>query len=359
MKSSLQLLLIGFLILGWILPFQTARAQSSSLPLFQEASPAPETTATETLAPAPSPADIINAVNNLRLASGLNALEIHPVLMQVAAQQANALAASEGGVGHQRPCGMTLGQQLLSMGFPLWGDLSLDGYRSENWVTAQTTNDAMQVWQSDAEHLNTMLSDYRSHIGAAVAVSDQVYMVLETALSTPSGVNQSTAGDILTGIPMTQTLCAGFSSGSISNYMVPVVISTARPDGDVVHEVAYGQTLWTLADLYHVSVEDIKRYNGLVDDNIVPGWKLLIQKAATQPPPPTPTIYTNTPNPTATLYSLPTYTPTSTSTPGPEDDPAVLVQSLKQNRTVAAALIISFAILVAGVVGFGKRGTRE
>jgi len=355
MKSLLPLFLIGFLLLGWTLPYQAAHAQSSSLPLFQEASPSPEVISTETSAPAPSPADIINAVNNLRLASGLNALEIHPILMQVAAQQANALVGSEGAVGHQRPCGMTLGQQLLSMGFPLWGDLSLDGYRSENWVTAQTTNDAMQFWQSDAEHLNTMLSDYRSHIGAAVAVGDQIYMVLETALSTPSGLHQNTAGAILTGIPMTQTLCAGFSSGGISNYMVPVVVSTALPDGDVIHEVAYGQTLWTLADLYHVSVEDIKRYNGLVDDNIVQGWKLLIQKAATQPPPPTPTIFTNTPNPTPTLYSLPTYTPTAISTPGPEDDPAMLVQSLKQNRTVAAALIISFAILVAGVVGFGMK----
>ena len=355
MKSPFPFLLIGLFLLGWTLPFNAPHSSTSSRSLFQEASPSPEVILTETSAPLPSPADIINAVNNLRVASGLNALEIHPVLMQVAAQQANALAASEGAVGHQRPCGMTLGQQLLSMGFPLWGDLSMDGYRSENWVTAQTTNEAMQFWQGDAEHMNTMTSEYRSHIGAAVAVSDQVYMVLETALSTPSGVNQNTAGDILTGIPMTQTLCAGFASGAISNFMKPVEVSTARPDGDVVHEVKYGQTLWTLADMYHVSVADIKRYNGLVDDNIVPGWKLLIRKGATQPPPPTPTIYTNTPNPTPTLYFLPTYTPTSTSTPGPEADPGAFVQSLKQNRTVAAALIVSLAVLIAGMVGFGKR----
>jgi len=353
MKPHFSLILFGFLLAGWILPHRTPQIQSPNLPLLQEASPSPEVT--DTSQPAPSPADIVNAVNNLRLANGLNALSIHPVLMEVAAQQANALAASEGAVGHERPCGMTLGQQLLLLGFPLWGDLLLDGYRSENWVAAQTTEQAMEFWQGDAEHLNTMVSDYRSHIGAAVAMSDQIYIVLETALSTPSGINQNTANDILTGIPMTQTLCAGFASGAISNYSIPVAVSTARPDGDVVHEVKYGQTLWTIADLYHVHVEDIKRYNGLVDDNIVPGWKLLIQKAATQPPPPTATIFTNTPNPTATLFTLPSYMPTLTTTPGLEDDPTVLAQALGQNKTVAAALIVSFSVLVAGIVGFGRR----
>ena len=57
-----------------------------------------------------SPAEVINAVNELRLSEGLNALSIHPVLMEVAANQASALAGSGGTIGHQRPCGMTLGQ---------------------------------------------------------------------------------------------------------------------------------------------------------------------------------------------------------------------------------------------------------
>jgi len=320
---------------------------TSNLPLFQDASSTPEPTL-------PTPADIINAVNTLRLANGLNALTVHPVLMEVAAMQANALAASEGAVGHQRPCGMTLGQQLLSMGFPLWGDLSLDGYRSENWVAAETIEQAMSFWQSDAEHMDTMTDPNRSHIGAAVAAGDQIYMVLETALSTPSGMHQSTAYDILTGIPMTQTLCAGFASGEISDYAVPIIVSTARPDGDVIHEVQYGQTLWSLAEQYHVSIEQIKRLNGLVDDTILPGWKLLIQKAATQPPPVTDSpsaavVSTSTSYPTTIPYhtSTPTLTPTVPSVP--------LSEQIKQNSTVVAALLIAFSVLLAGMIGFGKR----
>jgi uncharacterized protein YkwD len=304
-------------------------------------------------------ADVISAVNALRLANGLNTLSVHPVLMEVASLQAIALAATDGMIGHQRPCGMTLGQQLLVMGFPLWGDLSLDGYRSENWVAAETLDQVMSFWQGDDLHLNTMISPERSHIGAAVVHGDQYYVVLETALSTNTGQHQSTAYDILTGIPMTQTLCAGFASGEISNYSIPVVVSTARPDGDVVHEVQYGQTLWTLADMYHVSIEQIKLLNGLLDDNILPGWKLLIQKAATQPPPmtdtqsvsPTPGTPTETKYPTAIPYH--TKTPTITATV----QAIPLSEQIKQNSTVVAALLIAFSILLAGIIGFGRKKT--
>lgn len=338
------------LLLALLLPFTAVRARPLSLPLFQEASSTPEPTL-------PTPADIINAVNNLRLANGLNPLTVHPVLMEVAALQASALAFSEGAVGHQRPCGMTLGQQLLSMGFPLWGDLSMDGYRSENWVTAGTIEQAMSFWQSDAEHMDTMVDPNRSHIGAAVAVSDQIYMVLETALSTPSGLHQSTAYNILTGIPMTQTLCAGFASGDISNYSIPVTVSTARPDGDVVHEVQYGQTLWSLAEQYHVTIEQIKRLNGLVDDNILPGWKLLIQKAATQPPPVTEgsRMVFSARTPTETQYptAIPYHTTTPTLTPTVPSVP--LGEQMRQNSTVVAALLIAFSVLLAGIIGFGRK----
>jgi len=330
-----------------------AKVPESRLLQDETETPTPEQ---ETPAPAlpPSPADVINAVNNLRLSQGLNTLSVDSVLMQVAAQQASALAASEGAIGHERPCGMTLGQQLLTMGFPLWGDLSQDGYRSENWGTARTAEDAIIMWLGDDLHTNTMLSPNRSDIGAAVAISDQIYVVLETALSTPSRQMQHTAYDILTAIPVTQTLCSGFASGEISDYSIPVAVSTARPDGDVIHEVKYGQTLWTIADLYHVHIDDIKRLNGLVDDNIVPGWKLIVQKAATQPAPVTDTPLVITTS-TATLYptSIPYYTVTPKVT---ATEPAIpLGQQLKQNSTVVAALLIAFSVLLAGIIGFGRK----
>ncbi|HKI54565.1 MAG TPA: LysM peptidoglycan-binding domain-containing protein [Anaerolineales bacterium] len=315
---------------------------------------------TPTLSPPPSPADIINAVNELRLSQGLNALTVHSVLMDVAAQQASALAATEGTIGHQRPCGMTLGQQLLIMGFPLWGDLSQDGYRSENWTVATTVEQVISSWLGDAEHTNTMLSPERSDIGAAVAVSNQTYVVLETALKTNSGEHQSTAYDILTSVPMTQSACLGLGTNrdeSVSQYSVPVVVSTAKPDGDVIHEVQYGQTLWSIAVQYNTTIAELKRLNNLPDDTISPGWKLLIQKGATQPAPVTdsPLDANADVTPTETKYptAIPFYTTTPTVTATIEAVP--LRQQIKQNSMVVAALLIAFSVLLAGIIGFGKK----
>ena len=189
MNTRLRSLIIFICFLVCILPSTPVLAGPPSLPPLQEETSTP-------MPSAPSPADIINAVNNLRLQHGLNPLVVHDVLMEVAAEQANALAATEGAIGHQRPCGMTLGQELLLKGFPLWGDLSQDGYRSENWGTAMTAEDAISMWLGDDLHANTMLSEYRSDIGAAVAVNDQIYIVLETALRTNSGKMQGIAYDI-------------------------------------------------------------------------------------------------------------------------------------------------------------------
>jgi LysM repeat protein len=296
------------------------------------------------------------------MANGLSPLGVHPVLMQVAQTEASGIA--NGMPGHWRPNGLTLGQWLLSLGYPLSGDLSMDGYRSENWFyvsTSTTVDEIINNWQGDAEHRETMFSEFRSDIGAGIAVSPdgEVVAVLETALQTKSGLMQYGASDILTGIVQTQaayhsieTLAA--TNGLLPEYSMPVAISTARPDGDVVHEVKYGQTLWSLAEMYKVPLEQIKRLNGLVDDNILPGWELLIQKAATQPPPVTDTrLVVVTPSETKYPTAVPFYTITPTLTPTVSSMP--LGQQIKQNSTVVAALLIAFSVLLAGIIGFGRK----
>ncbi len=348
--STLAVLLVaGFLALS---PFQPVSAHA------QLSNPRQESIPSETpRASAPAPAEIINAVNNLRLSHGLNALNAHPVLMQVAAEQASALAASEGAVGHERPCGLTLGQELLMRGYPLLGDLSMDGYRSENWVTASTAEDAISFWLSDDEHTNTMLSPTRSDIGAAVAVSDQIYVVLETALSTSSGQMQYDAYAILTGIPLTQNACIGIITqnaeyGNLSQYSIPVVVNTALPGGEVIHEVKYGQTLWSIAIQYGTTIAQIKRLNHLSSEVISPGQKLIVQQNATQPAP-----NTATPIPAADRFIF-TVTPSPTSSPTADSaqaTPTSSAQALKENGVVIVAVIISFSVMLAGLGFFRKK----
>ena len=359
MNARLRCLVIFLLLFAWILISGHVLARSSSRPLAQEetSTSVPEETVTPELS-IPSPADVIEAVNNLRILNGLSALAVHPVLMDVAAQQASALAASGGSVGHQRPCGLTLGQDLLSRGFTLWGDLSQDGYRSENWGNASSTEEIIAAWLGDDLHANTMLSPYRSHIGAAIAVSDQIYVVLETALQTNSGQMQYPAYGILTGIPATQAACIGLSTqdaeyGNLSQYSIPVAMSTARPDGDVIHEVQYGQTLWSIAIQYSTTIAQIKRFNNLTSDIVVPGWTLLIQKGATQPAP-----FTATPSTFETVKQdlrTPTARFSATSAATRTTPSLNAGQFIRQNSIVVVAFVISFSVLIGAIMGFGKK----
>lgn len=238
-------------------------------------------------------ADVIETVNNLRTSHGMAALSIHPVLMQVAQIEANGIAAGYG--GHWRPNNLSLGQWLLSLGYPLSGDLSMDGYRSENWFSLDISSELSEVtqfWQGDPEHSDTMFSPDRSDIGAALAVGEdgQVFVVLETALQTASGKMQYDAYAILTGIPATQAAYAGMATQAAANgvplqYSIPVALSTARPDGAVYHEVKYGQSLWSIAIAYHTTIQQLQSLNRLSTNMVYEGQKLLVMNGATQPAP--------------------------------------------------------------------------
>ena len=254
----------------------------------------------------PTAAQVVKAVNQLRMDQGLSPLNVHPLLMQVAQTEADGIA--NGMPGHWRPNGLTLGQWLISLGYPLAGDLSQDGYRSENWLMARTAAEAIQAWQGDGEHSNTMLSPDRSDIGVGIAVADQVYIVLLTALQTTSGQMQSEANLYLTQVASSKS---GAADGSlVSQFIKPVLLSTARPDGNVVHKTQYGQSLWSIAVAYNTTIDQIRAWNNLGQDTIIyEGQFLLVQISATQPPP-----ATLTPRPSSTMKNTATVRP---ATPSP------------------------------------------
>ena len=250
----------------------------------------------------PSPVDLIAAVNQLRVGRGLNALNVHPILMQTAQTQAVALRSSGGAVGHTRPNGLSYTDQLILLGYPLAGDLSLGGYRAENIISAHpdmTVADVINVWLGDELHTNTMLSPYYMDIGAGVAIDDDgtVFYVLDCARPTASGTPQA----------YTPVSSAGGTSSQdeVIQYIQPVVLATARPDGDVIHEVLYGHALWSIAIAYGVKIDWIQRYNNISDTTIYTGQKLLVQKGATQP----------APTATATSPTMPGRTPTPSPSP--------------------------------------------
>ena len=231
-----------------------------------------------------SPSQLIDAVNGLRLSYGLPPLIIHPILIQSAQSQADYMAAT-GQVTHERPSGLSFTQQLLALSFPLSGDLSLGGFRAENILMSSEPlvwNGVPPGWQ-DALHMNTMLSQNFTHIGAGISQgTDGYYYAVDCAAVTGSGQMQEVASSILTSLPGAEI--AGENSLGISQYMVPVALSTARPDGDVFHKVQYGQSLWSIAIEYGTTIKNIQALNYLGGDLVVyQGQQLLVKKAATQP----------------------------------------------------------------------------
>ena len=111
-----------------------------------------------------SPSDLANAVN----ASGLPPYGISSILMSTAQAQADFLA-STGTMTHSGPGGIGLTDRLLAAGYPLAGDLSLGGFRAENITggnESMPAEAAVDRWTGDSLHLNTMVSQNLTEIGA-------------------------------------------------------------------------------------------------------------------------------------------------------------------------------------------------
>lgn len=281
--------------------------------------------------------DLIAAVNALRIANGLPAYTANPILMQVAQDHANYMAAT-GQVAH-RP-GLT--QRILDAGYPLAGNLSQGGFRAENITGGnKTAAQAVQQWTGDALHTNTMLSPNLTEIGAGVAqVGGRYYLVIDCARPTTSGQPQA-----YTPVPG-DTETESFSS---SDFIVPITTTTPDENGLVFHEVQYGQTLWAIAIEYGVKIDEIRALNNLgTTIEIYQGDRLLIRQGA--PPSAVTATVENIRTPTGsdqtatvTIYSTSTLPLTATTT--------MMVENPQINSVAGITVgIVLAAMLFAGMV---------
>lgn len=221
---------------------------------------------------ADSPSDLIHAVNALRVSYGIAPYAVNPILMAAAQGHADFMAAT-GSVSHTGAGGSSVTDRLLALGYPLAGDLSLGGFRSENITSGRegmTAQEAVDRWTGDALHLNTMISPDLTEMGAGVTVNNgRVYFVVDCARPTDSGLPQDA------GPPAANESTVIPGAGGV---IIPVVSATPNADGDVIHEVRAGQSLWQIAISYDTRIDEIRRLNNLADDKIFPGMKLLVKQ---------------------------------------------------------------------------------
>jgi uncharacterized protein YkwD len=292
---------------------------------------------------AASPYDLINAVNAVRASYGLAPYGISSILMSAAQGHADYMAAT-GNVSHTGLGESSVTDRLLAAGYPLAGDLSLGGFRSENITSGgegASAQSAVNQWTGDALHLNTMISPNLTEIGAGVTVNGgRTYFVIDCAQPTNNGVPQTAAAPLGSGSAVPP------AGGGV---IIPVVVVTPNADGDVIHEVKAGQTLWQIAISYQTKIDELKRLNNLFDNNIYPGTKLLIKKDVAAP-----TLPAETPALEAT--SSPTRMQPSTVTvipPAGTSTPVREMSSASQTKVMRIVIgIIVFALLGGGVVAW-------
>lgn len=295
-----------------------------------------------------SPSQLIDAVNSLRISYGLPALQVHPILMQSAQSQADYMAAT-GNITHARPNG-TYTQQLLALGFPLAGDLSLGGFRAENIISSYgplVWDGVPPGWQDEA-HMNTMLSGNFTHIGAGISQSGETYYyAVDTAAATSSGQQQTTAAQILTSVPEGSS-----GSSGISEFMVPVTLSTPRPDGNVYHKVQYGQSLWSIAIAYGTTIRNIQALNNLGEfSTVYQGQELLVMTGATQS---APAEVSATPSAQVTVTVAPPTALAPVSTPTQVPITPTLVEAGEgESASPSTSRILVVVLIVAAFVGAG------
>jgi LysM repeat protein len=281
---------------------------------------------------AQSASDLIDAVNQFRAANGMDPLKVDPILMLVAQAQSD-LNASTGDLSHYGPSGLLTRADAVAAGYG--GGATV--FVSENIAvgTGLTPSGAVQMWTGDEPHLNTMLGQYYRDVGAGVGESDgDVYYTLVT-------------GYVAGGFSANSTVPAAPSGASAGVVFQPVITVTPQPDGSLVHVVEEGQTLWTIAAVYGLELEQLLSYNGLTEDSFVhPGDEVIVRPAPTA---------TASAAPSATVPPSPDPATLAPSTAEPEGtegrDVLAELRAIDPRDLLAAVCVTTWVIIViAGIV---------
>lgn len=226
--------------------------------------------------------DLISLINGMRAANGLGALSVDSALMACAQNTALVMA--------QNNMSWHIGD--------VSGRVSQFGYNNgnkafatENFMVGPTTLSAIQAAWSDYDHMIPASNPSYCHIGAGVAeVNGKVYYVVQAAY--PADKNgcgysaaSSSSSSSSTGTGNSTTII------DMSQIIASIKIATPGPDGKTYHVVENGQSLWSIATAYRVTIEDIATWNNIVDiESISLGQKLLIPERGSAGQAPTSTV---------------------------------------------------------------------
>ena len=340
LKKASRALLLTTLLVGFIPP-STVHAVEPSVPTSRQ-----------------SASEVISQINGYRAQNGLYAYTINDYLMRSAQVQSD-YQASIGTVTHTGSGGSTPKDRAYDAGY---------GEGEIIWVSeiiyggmGAFVDSAMTWWKNSTVHNSQMLSSQYLEVGAGISSSGgRTYFTVVMGYVTGGTSGTSDEGTTSQG---------GNSAPAIP--FNPVVVAEPGEDGSIVHIVQAGQTLWTIAAVYDIDLDEMLELNDLTSNSLLqPGQEITIRTAQKTATPPEPTLE---PTPTTTAVP-PTFTPT---TPDPtvtssteEDDSPSSTENSDQSQTsnntegeanpigaIAVGMIVFYAIIL--LLGGSLRNVRE
>jgi uncharacterized protein YkwD/LysM repeat protein len=294
--------------------------------------------------------ELVYFTNLRRTQFGLPALSVNSILMSTAQQTADRMAGIHqsdhlGGVASR------IQQAGYGGGVRVWA--------TENVANGSDSTAEQLVyvtWNDDIHNIPVMNPIY-CDIGAGVAQDSEgkYYFVLHAAYTDKHYCGEYIAPD---GTTLETIYADQFNTGDnsktqeateVSQYMQPVGRVTPNTDGQILHEVSYGQTLWSIAITYGTKIKEIQALNGMTEDNqtVYPGQVLLIPTSLTPYPTEEMTV---TPQPEKSTQISPTRTQQTTQTLSSLDQVTTTPGGENNQDNSASFSTIIFWVAVGGLL---------
>jgi LysM repeat protein len=217
-----------------------------------------------------SRSELILAMNTLRVSYGLPALIEDPIVNAVAQATADTMAASNMSwhIGDVRGRIAAAG---YGGGATVWA--------TENFAVGRlSVDEIMQAW-ADPDHMRPAVNPAYCHVGAGVAqaADGSYYYILQAAYTSDHACGEYKS------VPDDDPESGVIPNPPVSQIITPVKIATPDPDGRIYHIVRAGQSFWSIAIAYQITIRDIEEWNNLSRDNdLYVGQKLFIPSSGTE-----------------------------------------------------------------------------
>jgi len=213
--------------------------------------------------------DLIIAMNTLRVSNGLPALVEDPIVNAVAQSTAATMAANNMSwhIGDVRG-------RLAAAGYGAGGTV----WATENFAVGSggTGIDEIMATWADPDHMRPAINPAYCNVGAGVAQASngRIYYILQAAYVSGQECGSYSSGDVSQ---------PGTVPNPVSQLIIPVKIATPDADGKVFHAVQAGQSFWSIAIAYQITIHDLEVWNNLSRETpLQAGQRLFIPNENTE-----------------------------------------------------------------------------